>query len=194
VVFVVQNGRLRRADDGGRRWSVVDTPAGAIVASFLSARTFAGVELRGGVIATHDGGKTWLRAHLDHTSVDSVAFASARLGLAVQRHRAGAKSSFTTLLRTTDGGATWHRVPVRVPSLRIVEVRGGHGVLWVIGLRRMFRTSDGGRHWTSIESPGIPFDPHVFSATIGVAAGFRGLYLTDDGGVTWRWLRRGGYS
>jgi photosystem II stability/assembly factor-like uncharacterized protein len=194
VVFVVQNGRLRRSNDGGRRWRAVDTPVGAIVASFLSARTFAGVDLRGGILATHDGGKTWLRAQLDDGSADSVAFASARLGLAVQRHRAEAKSSFTTLLRTTDGGATWHRVPVRVPNVRIVEVRGGHGVLWVIDPRRMFRTSDGGRRWTRIESAGMPFDPRLFSATIGVAAGFRGLYLTHDGGVTWRWVRRGGYS
>jgi BNR/Asp-box repeat len=113
-------------------------------------------------------------------------FTSAKTGWA-------AVAQYTELLprfwiyRTTDGARTWqeqfHGSTIQGAPLSLQFFDANHGILVV---DRVYRTDDGGGHWSVISLPdGTP----VF----GFASGRRGwavdgaqLYVTDDGGLTWQ--------
>src|SRR5262249_45956471 len=112
-----------------------------------------------------------------------------------------------TILRTTDGGATWtSQWPARSDffvGVSFKDARTGivvgvtltddRGVLLVNPPPIILRTTDGGVTWTSINVPpvnslrGVSF----FNSQTGFAVGDTGSILrTVDGGVTWEQLRR----
>jgi photosystem II stability/assembly factor-like uncharacterized protein len=104
--------RAYRSLDGGVSWQrLADPPAGtaAIAVAAASARRFVVVTENGRVDLSRDGGANWstrlLRSH-PRLGWVQIEFVSPRVGYAVpgQPHAA--------LLRTTNGGRTWH--PVRV--------------------------------------------------------------------------------
>ena len=103
--------------DGGTTWKVQQTwkmwVAG--VNSMAFADTTHGWVVGGGgvILATTDGGKSWKTQHSGtKVNLSAVAFADDRHGLAVGNTFVGAdamSNTFkgSTILRTTDGGATW---------------------------------------------------------------------------------------
>jgi photosystem II stability/assembly factor-like uncharacterized protein len=130
--------------------------------------------------------------------------ASLRGVSAVSERVAWASGARNTVLRTTDGGATWAPRPVPgadsldFRSLRAVDERvayvasAGDGAA---GHARIYRTSDGGATWTLVladTTKGVFFDALGFwDADHGLAlsdpVGGRFVVLaTDDGGRTWR--------
>src|SRR6202040_2855839 len=50
----------------------------------------------------------------------------------------------------------------------------------------IYRTDDGGRHWTSDPVPILPQSLSFVSSKQGWAAGYPGIAATSDGGVTWK--------
>jgi photosystem II stability/assembly factor-like uncharacterized protein len=130
--------------------------------------------------------------------------ASLRGVSAVSGRVAWASGARNTVLRTTDGGATWERRPVLgadsldFRSIRALDERtafvasAGDGSA---GQARIYRTTDGGATWTLVladTTKGVFFDALAFwDAAHGLAlsdpVGGRFLVLaTDDGGRTWR--------
>jgi photosystem II stability/assembly factor-like uncharacterized protein len=106
-----------------------------------------------------------------------------------------------TLVRTSDGGATWQVLPAPcTPSLGTSAVIGASSPsdLWVVcggvpgagqQLKQLGRSVDGGAHWTTsdLSSSGYVADLAVTSASHGWLAFGRGpLSVTVDGGRTWR--------
>jgi photosystem II stability/assembly factor-like uncharacterized protein len=123
---------------------------------------------------------------------------------AVSERVAWASGARNTVLRTTDGGATWERHPVPgadsldFRSVRAVDARtafvasAGDGAE---GQARIYKTADGGATWALVladTTKGAFFDALGFwDADHGVVlsdpVGGRFLVLaTDDGGRTWR--------
>ncbi len=110
-----------------------------------------------------------------------------------------------TVLRTTDGGTTWHRRPVAGADSTL-EFRDVHAlsdnIAWVLAAgpgaqSRIFHTRDGGTTWelqfTNADSAAFYDCFTFFDRRRGVAysdaAGGRTLVLrTDNGGVTWSHL------
>jgi photosystem II stability/assembly factor-like uncharacterized protein len=103
-----------------------------------------------------------------------------------------------TTLRTSDGGATW-QVAFEAGRTYFTDVASpASGLLVAAGLppfgsgqnAGVFTSTDGGGTWTRRLDAGFPGQFAVTklafaNASVGVAAGFRGLWRTVDGGVSW---------
>jgi photosystem II stability/assembly factor-like uncharacterized protein len=186
---------LLRSRDGGRHWTKLRVPKGAYPPQVQSRNLyFAPIGDNAGWI-TFNGARTWRRVGAgDH--LQSIAFLTPSTGFAVLLRRIGLKRVRTWVVRTTDGGKTWRRVPTAVRNFRPTGVIVADGTVWVRGLQRVLRTRDGGRHWDEIQTGGwgFPSNPRFASSTLGVESGDHGLLVTRDGGVTWRWTSRRSYS
>lgn len=118
----------------------------------------------------------------------------------VSRDVAWASGAKGTYAHTTDGGKTWQSAVL--PGAESLDFRDVEGVdahtayLLSIGEQsRIYKTTDGGRHWTmqySNTTPGVFFDAFAFwDAQNGIAFSdpVNGSFLiitTSDGGRTWK--------
>jgi len=176
---------------------------------------------------TTDGGQHWQQSLVRSPGYEiaDLFFLSPRLGwVAVQRIMGGDTTNAITglaLFRTQDGGATWTLVsttsasPHAGPGVQTVELEGTGLVFtsptqgWLVGLAgilrrdggtnplRIYRTQDGGQHWTAFPLPqearsqGL-LDLDFVSQTLGWAISIVSqtkqvlLLQTTDGGQTWR--------
>jgi photosystem II stability/assembly factor-like uncharacterized protein len=110
----------------------------------------------------------------------------------------------TTVVRTNDGGVTWHQAgPSGIASLGYNATSNfldaQHG--WILAADAknplagtLYRTSDGGANWSSFSVPFGSGDLHFLDASkgwimegLGAAAGSMAvaIYQTTDGGATW---------
>ncbi|MFZ0806384.1 MAG: hypothetical protein WAN03_09385 [Candidatus Sulfotelmatobacter sp.] len=186
----------------------------------------------GGVWKTTDGGQVW-RPIFDQERVASIgALAVAPSDSNVLYVGTGEQTRGHGIYRSTDAGATWKNVALEdVPYIQAiiidpknpdVAVVGGNsigfGILWrpmpataTTANRGIFRTVDGGKHWTKVfsteDSIGVvdlcsdPSDPSRLYAVIyhpGSGAGDSAIEATSDivkstdGGATWTPLASSG--
>jgi photosystem II stability/assembly factor-like uncharacterized protein len=220
--------RLVWTDAGGASWRTI-TPTWAngldlLTAFFLDPRTgwLVAANLPGDgrpteltAFRTVDGGTTWQGSTMGSVSVQqsedgtgpmNLSFVDGRHGwLRVTSRLPGqrAEEETGTLLRTTDGGKTWERLPdAPTPgSIRITRQRG-----WQSWLDALWETRDGGRTWVAVPSlaaaPGqggrLEFAglPTLFATGAGFVPVLRyrrdpglvwegGFAETRDGGSTW---------
>ncbi len=170
----------------------VPVPAPALDAvQFVSARQgwAAGA---GRVMATTDGGQTWVRQYSGPAALDQVDFVDAQDGWA-----AGTES----LLRTTDGGATWTAVGDPCGSIRSVhfvtadlgyavaggsQVRIDGGVPAPVAGGELLMTTDGGQTWSAVATAPAQAQTACFTSP---SSGFLGtpgkIWRTSDGGSHW---------
>jgi photosystem II stability/assembly factor-like uncharacterized protein len=222
--------RLAWTDSGGSRWRTITPPAAAgrqlLTAFFLDRETgwlVAGArpdgagpsELTG--FRTTDGGGSWRQAAIgsanvarseDGTGPLYLSFVDGRHGwLLVTTRLPGqtAEQESGTLLRTSDGGRTWGRLPDLPDWGAIRFATGARG--WQVSSRGELReTRDAGRTWRPVAPPppvpgreGRPWyagPPTVFddgrgfvpvwlaAPRAGVTTG-GGFSATTDGGATW---------
>jgi photosystem II stability/assembly factor-like uncharacterized protein len=145
-------------------------------------RTHGWAAGQGAIIATTDGGRSWVAQYDGSAAIRALDFTDARNGWAV---------ADVSLLRTTDGGATW--VKAGEPAGRIltsvdfVSPMRGWGIAVeaaagpVIG--DAVRTTDGGMTW-SVTSPGAANSLCVSGQDLVAGAGSR-IVRSTDGGSTW---------
>jgi photosystem II stability/assembly factor-like uncharacterized protein len=221
--------RLAWTDDGGGSWRTV-TPGDAagldlLTAFFLDRRSgwlvAADLPNDGSPVAltafrTGDGGATWQRSAMGSASVQqsedgigpmNLSFVDAGHGwLRVTSRLPGqrAEDETGTLLRTTDGGRTWERLPdAPTPgAVRFVSRQRG----WQSWIDGLWETRDGGRTWATVPAPppapgrggrvgfaGLPmiFEDGTGAVPVLVYRGDRGPLTgagfaeTRDGGATW---------
>lgn len=110
----------------------------------------------------------------------------------------------TKVVRTDDGGVTWHDVtPPNPPALgysaRAEFIDDIHGWMLISSASdpntgTLYRTGDGGANWTSIPVPFSSGELHFIDqnngwamASLGAGAGSMGvaIFQTTDGGQTW---------
>jgi photosystem II stability/assembly factor-like uncharacterized protein len=157
----------------------------------------------GTVYVSRDGGHGWSEAdvsprrargrkdtegEVSGDTIDWVQFFDARRGLALGWWKGGRKPSF---FRTADGGASWQ--PLQNPPDRLNEDAqvSPEGRAWVIGESRIAASEDYGATWRSLTSP--PTDEglrsiHFSSPSEGFLGTWHSLFLTSDGGSSWRSL------
>jgi photosystem II stability/assembly factor-like uncharacterized protein len=197
-----------RSSDSGRLW--VEIPKSRMHAiepsiSFLDSQTgwISGIspDATSWVLRTNDGGRHWTQVS-DHF-IQNMQFVNERL--AVGDEFDGTASRFA---KTTDGGKTW--MISALPDLKFAsKVRFiNPQVGWVAGTNNIsddlngrvavvLRTTDGGQHWASFQIPsqtGVAEVRDLFF--LNESCGWlitwhynndgTHLYLTTDGGKTWR--------
>ncbi len=101
-----------------------------------------------------------------------------------------------TLLETRDGGETWKQRELalgdKAYTFTSVDFSGDEG--WVTGLPSvLLHTTDGGESWENIPlSPKLPGSPFLITAlgtqSAEMATDVGAIYLTEDGGTTWKAL------
>jgi photosystem II stability/assembly factor-like uncharacterized protein len=144
------------------------------------------------ILATEDGGETWVRQRVD-TAVDqplfSVHFRDAHEGWAV--------GLWSLVLHTTDGGKTWETMKVAPPKGAKKADRNlfhifpdAQGTLYVAAEQgNVLRSKDGGRNWDYLQTGYAGSFWAGLAAPDGslMVAGLRGnIYRSTDRGTTWK--------
>jgi photosystem II stability/assembly factor-like uncharacterized protein len=134
------------------------------------------------VLATADAGEHWVVQrdvrHARYGEVDAINASDVWV--------VGARR----LIRSTDGGRTWHSLPEPCPtisSVHFVSARRGYAV----ANRRLEKTLDGGKRWTAVASPNGVDDECFTSPRTGWIGADGRIYRTTDGARHWRLAVRG---
>jgi photosystem II stability/assembly factor-like uncharacterized protein len=153
-----------RTSNGGSTWkagALPDPPgfvtqAGGFTLYPTGVSSFGSQLLVGGhggqeeyVFGSTDGGATWTHSATS-TGPLNVAFVTASRWLKIGNDGAGSE--------TTDGGRTWHAwkcdysdASGSLPTFMFADANIGFGT----AMGTIYRTIDGGAHWSKIETPGV---------------------------------------
>ena len=145
--------------------------------------------MNGVVIATADGGRTWVRQKTNTSqALEGIFFLDANNGWAVGW--AG------TILKTTDGGANWKMIKAdaavwSTSSIYFKDQNNG----WAAGFGgQLLQSKDSGLTWTIVKTPvtvtltSIAFD----KSGNGWITYDDGLLKSEDGGGSWKVVKTDG--
>lgn len=174
--------RLIKTTDGGVTWSGQDLSSqiGTLVDVYFFDEQRGVIvggsnpELREGnvvVLMTEDGGATWQVRHQGQSTDGEwgwkIAFPTPTTGyVSVESFEPGGR-----LLKTTDGGQTWHPLFI-AESTPLQGIGFGTATLgWVSGRGQTWQTEDGGATWQQIELDGRINRFRLFGDSLGYAVG-----------------------
>jgi photosystem II stability/assembly factor-like uncharacterized protein len=209
TVWAVGKGAILTTGDGGRTWARVWRGAEELhQVDFVSMST--GWALGDQVLqGTVDGGRHWRQLGQPASGpLRQVHFSGPTQGWGVaggndQLGEGPVPQGATRLVHTGDGGRSWSTLAVPAPPQSVCFTSPDDG--WLASGTRVWRSVDGGRHWSprpSFALPVIAGEPPFFAELKCAAPGaawvrfdssdhYAGhgpyaLYTTSDGGVHWR--------
>lgn len=152
---VGHGGSILASSDGGETWQLQrltlqeDRPLFAV--HFRDARHGVAVGLWSLVLTTDDGGVHWQEQHIDPTPGTKKADLNL-LGLFADAHGAlYASAERGQVLRSDDGGRSWHYLPTGYKGSLWCGAALPDGALLVGGQRgTLLRSDDQGRSWTTL--------------------------------------------
>jgi photosystem II stability/assembly factor-like uncharacterized protein len=199
-------GVILRTASGGETteaWEKIQSGTGDSLlcdAAFVDRENGWAVGIRGTIIHSTDGGKTWSAQNSGtEKNLFSVSFPDLKNGWIV--------GEFGTIIHTGDGGATWQPqskgMDKELNGVYFVNERRG----WLVGeFGTILHTEDGGASWEAQTCEDIQtnndmfsydwrpmpalYGVHFLNADTGLIVGADGIILkTDDGGKKWRKLQ-----
>ncbi len=208
--------RVVRSTNGGLSWSLAGTlplpnrasTAGAVgTLTFVSPRKgWASIYVPGtcgmadcsvnAVFRTADGGRNWIAvtAGQPECNVAAPAFAASETETIVARgvNLAACAGPATTLMRSTNGGATWSQATtwsVEYP-LHLLVVPGRGAGLWAVTGSALLRSVDGGVVWSQELPAPVPTEAVDFLTSengwgVGTVSHPGAVLRTTNGGRTW---------
>jgi photosystem II stability/assembly factor-like uncharacterized protein len=174
--------------DGGAHWQAQLTgKLGLTSVDFVNGRDGWAVGTTS-VLATSDGGAHWTPLPDPCPLIRSVHFISPTTGVAVAGGGNLSDPGFGPetpgtggiVLSTSDGGRTWHRLAAPANAQTVCFSDAGHG--WLGAAGRLYRSADGGMHWTG------PLTPE----TAGTQAGYTATMAVECAGDGSAWALRVG--
>ncbi len=138
-----------------------------------------------GIFASRDGGQTWRAAYPERYAPN--------ISLNPTDPTQAVASLRDELVRTQDGGQSWHTLPVEWAQAEVVSL------LWLAdgtlgagtGRGDVYRSMDGGDSWQAGQA-GLSGNGGVLDLALAgrqfLAAGWTGVYGSQAGGETWREL------
>jgi photosystem II stability/assembly factor-like uncharacterized protein len=219
TLWATSEEQILRSTDGGRQWAAV-TPSQTGDPESLVAldADHAWMLAKDSLLSTKNGGRRWTRQSAPFSQA-ILSFADPENGWALVSGGVAAGSQAVRLYRTDDGGKTWQEIAHAGPGPEgTIPFGGGKTGLYfkdettgwltvaqpVAGQISLYRSTDGGKHWTlqevPVEAPYRSFfldarAPHFVSDKVGFFAvkvegddlGVQSLlYGTEDGGQHWK--------
>lgn len=194
-VAVGDYGIILLGETGGHlRQAQVPTRAPLTGVHFIDEKHGWAVGHDGTILVSEDGGNRWSiqrEAPGSDEVLTSVWFESATHGLAI--------GQFGLALQTDDGGKTWQEIRVaegEAGERHLLQlVPAAHGVLLIAGeAGTLFRSTDAGRHWSTIQTTNKGSFWTGLALTDGaiLMAGMRGhIFRSDDAGLNWHEVASG---
>ena len=212
-------GTVLRTIDGGKNWENISVPNMEKI-DFRDVEGFnkntaivMGVASPARFYKTTDGGQNWKLVHFDDRAgvfFDGMSFWNKNDGIAFSDPVDGQH----LLIRTTDGGDTWHEIPKEgfphklnpefgfAASGTGIPVQGRKTVwLGMGGVKsRVFKSEDGGMNWSVAETPVVHggqstgiYSVAFKNKKVGISVGGdytnqsikNTMAYTNDGGATW---------
>lgn len=183
-VAVGSTGTILRTDDGGEKWSPIDTGQEQALTAvrFIDADRAIAVGVQGTVLATTDAGRSWT-ARPSAGDVRYSALALARDGRVFSAALDG------TISVSADVGVSWSLVGAgATPLLRRIDFADARNGIAVGRNGSVLTTRDGGSTWRTRNS-GVTADLRAVdhadrSRAVAVGVGGTALLSTDNG-ITW---------
>jgi photosystem II stability/assembly factor-like uncharacterized protein len=208
------SGTMLHTRDGGLNWTIQDDHSDHdIMAVFFlnrnvgwaSAYNFTIPPFGTQLLKTVNGGETWTREAypVENIFITCINFLDSMNGWMGGRPHA--------LVRTRDGGATWHQADIDTSTLAFFPVLSitffnekygwaSGGMFDIAGVT--WRTSDGGNRWFAIDVSEAPADEvhalHAFDSLNVMGAGGDpdfgygvGIIRTSNSGVNWNYEELG---
>lgn len=193
------DGYLASTTDGGRTWQRYDLKTTQSINEIYFRNEDNGYLVAGRLLfVTDDGGRTWRETRIYRNAdfrngtpeLISIRFSDKKQGLAIGSIvNRNDEIVDALVMRTDDGGDTWHRVLIPTKSeLFHLDFNGNsHG--WIVGDKgTILATRDGGVSWV-LQKSGVTralFSVDFRDDNEGYAVGGGGTILrTEDGGRTW---------
>lgn len=212
-------GTVLRTTDSGKNWENISVPNMEKI-DFRDVEGFnkntaivMGIASPARFYKTTDGGQNWKLVHFDDRAgvfFDGMSFWNKNDGIAFSDPVDGQH----LLIRTTDGGDTWHEIPKEgfphklnpefgfAASGTGIPVQGRKTVwLGMGGVKsRVFKSEDGGMNWSVAETPVVHggqstgiYSVAFKNKIVGISVGgdYTNQYIkntmayTNDGGATW---------
>ncbi|MDD0975240.1 YCF48-related protein [Pseudomonas sp. TNT2022 ID681] len=191
LVAVGDRGHILFSDDQGSTWTQARVPSRSLLTAvkFVDDKHGWAVGHDAQILSTDDGGATWNKQFEDLTReapLLDVWFENTQHGIAI--------GAYGAALETTDGGKHWQDIGDRLDNQDGYHLNGIAAVkdagLFIVGEQgSMFRSSDNGQTWETVQGP---YEGTLFGvigtsqANTLLAYGLRGnLYRSTDFGTSW---------
>ncbi|HDH08905.1 MAG TPA: hypothetical protein ENG96_05460 [Gammaproteobacteria bacterium] len=193
IVAVGERGIVLTSDDSGKTWQqkLVPTRSQLTAVFFIDERVGWAVGFDAVILATIDGGDSWILQHRDKQYDDpllDVWFKDRNNGFAI--------GAYGLFLSTNDGGKSWDRRQISKDDFHLNAITSLSGNQLFIAAEQghLYRSIDGGYSWTELPSPyaGSFFGITRINQQTMLVYGLRGnLFRSADKGVTWKKIETG---
>jgi photosystem II stability/assembly factor-like uncharacterized protein len=184
-------GVIVKTTDGGDNWNQIWPIAGEIDGLqgiwFTSEQVGFACGWNNYFIKTLDGGATWapLTVSNDVWYYKDVEFWDPENGIAVATMNSpGNQSAFIT----ADGGNNWEPAASGIATNEVMGISfASQDLVYAVGtLGNIFKSSDGGHNWTTVNTlPAMLLGVDFANDSFGVVGGEEKMFATNDGGTSW---------